>query len=104
MDATSERRKPGSTARAGSSSGRHKRWNCTRPKSNSDLAHELFVILSVAALAYALLAGLRSVRLHNLGVSNPFLHSRYAGRHVSHSAAQARLCAWRRNSSCASRG
>ncbi len=52
MNASSERRKPRSTA---------------KPESNPDLARQLFLVLTVAALAYALLAGLRTVMDYDLG-------------------------------------
>jgi len=52
MNASSERRKPRGIARAG---------------SNPDLARQLSVVLSVVALAYALLAGLRTVMDYDLG-------------------------------------
>ena len=48
-------------------SERRKRRTIASPGSNPDLARQLFVVLSVAALAYALLAGLRSVMDYDLG-------------------------------------
>jgi tetratricopeptide (TPR) repeat protein len=66
-DWNSEQRKARSITRSEPNSGRHKRWNHTRTAPKPDLARQLFIVLSVAALAYALMAGLRTVMDYDLG-------------------------------------